>query len=117
VLDEPTAGLDPAGSAEIYQFLLKLRKERNTTIIIVSHTMEDIANFCDKVAVMDHGKLVLVGKTREVFNNKDFLSQIGLDVPQITELFYRLNKKNPSIRKDILTVEEAVNELRRIMIN
>jgi hypothetical protein len=61
--------------------------------------------------------LVLVGKTREVFNNKDFLSQIGLDVPQITELFYRLNKKNPSIRKDILTVEEAVNELRRIMIN
>ncbi len=117
VLDEPTAGLDPAGSAEIYQFLLKLRKERNTTIIIVSHTMEDIANFCDKVAVMDHGKLVLVGKTREVFNNKDFLSQIGLDVPQITELFYRLNKKNQSIRKDILTVEEAVNELRRIMIN
>lgn len=117
VLDEPTAGLDPAGSAEIYQFLLKLRQERDTTIIIVSHTMEDIANYCDKVAVMDHGKLVLVGKTREVFNNKDFLSQIGLDVPQITELFYRLNKKDPHIRKDILTVEEAISELKRITMN
>ena len=70
VLDEPTAGLDPAGSAEIYQFLLKLRKERNTTIIIVSHTMEDIANFCDKVAVMDHGKLVLVGKQEKCLITK-----------------------------------------------
>lgn len=115
VLDEPTAGLDPAGSTDIYQFLLRLRKEKNTTIIIVSHTMEHIANYCDRVAVMDHGKLVLTGKTREVFSNREFLSDIGLDVPQITELFYRLNKKYPFVRNDILTVEEGIEELKRVL--
>ena len=115
VLDEPTAGLDPAGSKEIYKFLLKLRKEKNTTIIIVSHTMEDIANYCDRVAVMNNGELVLTGKTREVFSNKEYLAGIGLDVPQITELFYCLNKKNPFIRKDILTVEEGIAELKRVL--
>lgn len=115
VLDEPTAGLDPAGSREIYKFLLKLRNEKNTTIIIVSHTMEDIANYCDRVAVMDHGRLVLTGKAREVFSNRELLSGIGLDVPQITELFYRLNKKHPFIRKDILTVEEGIEELKRLL--
>lgn len=115
VLDEPTAGLDPAGSIEVYQFLLQLRKERKTTIIIVSHIMEDIANYCDRVAVMEHGELVLTGKTREVFSRKEFLAEIGLDVPQITELFYRLNKKNSFIRKDILTVKEGITELKRII--
>lgn len=117
VLDEPTAGLDPAGNREIYQFLLKLREERNTTIIVVSHIMEDVAKYCDRVAVMDHGSLVLTGNTREVFSNKEFLSEIGLNVPQITELFYRLNKRNPCIRKDILTVEEGIDELKRILKN
>jgi len=117
VLDEPTAGLDPAGSREIYKFLLKLREEKNTTIIIVSHIMEDIANYCDRVAVMDHGRLVLTGTAREVFSNRDFLAGVGLDVPQITELFYRLNRKNPCIRKDILTVEEGIAELKRVLKN
>jgi len=117
VLDEPTAGLDPAGSSEIYRFLLKLREERNTTIIIVSHTMEHIAGYCDRVAVMDHGKLVLIGRTREVFSNREFLAGIGLDVPQITEFFYRLNKKFPFVRKDILTVDEGIEELKRVLKN
>lgn len=115
VLDEPTAGLDPAGSMEIYRFLLNLRKEKNTTIIIVSHIMEDIAKYCDRVAVMDHGKLILAGKTREVFSNRELLSKVGLDVPQITELFYRLNRRNPYVRKDILTVDEGITELKRIL--
>ena len=115
VLDEPTAGLDPAGSREIFKFLLKLREEKNTTIIIVSHTMEHIANYCDRVAVMDHGELVLTGSTREVFSNRELLAKTGLDVPQITELFYYLAGINPCVRKDILTVEEGIAELKRLL--
>lgn len=115
VLDEPTAGLDPQGSTEIYSFLLKLRKERNTTIIVVSHVMEDVARYCDRAAVMNDGELVLLGSTREVFQKKSFLENIGLNVPEVTELFFRLNSKNPGIRKDILTVEEGFTELKRIL--
>lgn len=113
VLDEPTAGLDPKGSREVYDFLLKLRKERNTTIIVVSHIMEDIARYFDRVAVMEHGELVLVDSPRNVFAQKEYLEKIGLDVPQITDLFYRINQKHPNVRKDILTVDEAVAELKR----
>ncbi|HAA25402.1 MAG TPA: energy-coupling factor transporter ATPase [Ruminiclostridium sp.] len=115
VLDEPTAGLDPQGSAGIYEFLSRLNESKNTTIIIVSHTMEDIARFCDRVAVMEEGKIIMVEETRSVFSNKEYLEKTGLDVPQITELFYRLNKKNQSVRKDILTVQEGLDEMKRIM--
>jgi energy-coupling factor transport system ATP-binding protein len=115
VLDEPTAGLDPQGSAGIYEFLSNLNKSKNTTIIIVSHTMEDIARFCDRVAVMEEGKIVMLDETRNIFSNKEGLGKIGLDVPQITELFYRLNKKHQNVRKDILTIQEGLDEIKRIM--
>ena len=115
VLDEPTAGLDPAGSIEIYRFLDSLRRERQTTIIIVSHTMEEVAQYCERVVVMDHGRLAMLDQTRNVFSQKEVLEQMGLDIPQVTELFYRLNRDNPNVRKDILTVEEGVLELKRIM--
>ncbi len=115
VLDEPTAGLDPMGSAEIYKFLETLRSERQTTIIIVSHTMEEVARYCDRVAVMDHGKLVMLEKTRRVFSQKETLEKLGLNIPQVTELFYRLHRNNPNIRRDILTVEEGISELNRMM--
>lgn len=115
VLDEPTAGLDPAGSIEIYRFLDSLRRERQTTIIIVSHTMEEVAQYCERVVVMDHGRLAMLDQTRNVFSKKEVLEQMGLDIPQVTELFYRLNRDNPNVRKDILTVEEGVLELKRIM--
>ncbi|MDI9481597.1 MAG: energy-coupling factor transporter ATPase [Bacillota bacterium] len=115
VLDEPTAGLDPQGSAGIYEFLSNLNKSKNTTIIIVSHTMEDIARFCDRIAVMEEGKIIMLDETRSVFSNKEYLEKIGLDVPQITELFYRLNRKYQNIRKDILTVQEGLDEMKRIM--
>ncbi len=115
VLDEPTAGLDPKGSFEVYEFLLKLRKEKNTTIIVVSHIMEDIARYCERVIVMEHGKIALTDSPRNVFRQKECLEKIGLDVPQITELFYRLNRKNPDIRKDILTVAEGIAELKRVV--
>jgi energy-coupling factor transporter ATPase len=113
ILDEPTAGLDPKGSMEVYGFLLKLRKEKNTTIIVISHIMEDIARYFDRVAVMDQGEIVLVDSPRNVFTPKEYLEKIGLDVPQITELFYRINQKYPNVRKDILTVDEGIAELKR----
>jgi len=115
VLDEPTAGLDPMGSLEIYQFLETLRRERQITIIIVSHTMEEVARYCDRVAVMDHGRLAMLEKTRKVFSQKETLEKLGLNIPQVTELFYRLHRNNPNIRRDILTVEEGVSELNRMM--
>lgn len=117
ILDEPTAGLDPKGSLEIYQFLLKLRKERNTTIIVVSHIMEDIARYCSRVVVMDHGKLLLTDSPGNVFAQREMLGGIGLDIPQITELFYRINRKNPVVRKDILTVDQGIKELKRVFGN
>lgn len=113
ILDEPTAGLDPRGSLEIYEFLLKLRREKNTTIIVVSHIMEDIARYFDRVVVMEHGKIVLVNSPRNVFAQKEYLENIGLDIPQITELFYRISLKHPNVRKDILTVDEGIAELKR----
>lgn len=115
VLDEPTAGLDPMGSAEIYKFLETLRRERQTTVIIVSHTMEEVARYCDRVAVMDHGRLVMLENTRRVFSQKETLEKLGLSIPQITELFYRLHRSNPNIRRDILTVEEGISELNRML--
>jgi energy-coupling factor transport system ATP-binding protein len=115
VLDEPTAGLDPMGSAEIYAFLEALRRERQTTVIIVSHTMEEVARYCDRVAVMDHGRLAMLEKTRRVFSQKETLEKLGLSIPQVTELFFRLHRNNPNIRRDILTVEEGISELNRIM--
>lgn len=113
ILDEPTAGLDPKGSLEVYEFLLKLRRERNTTIIVVSHIMEDIARYFDRVAVLEHGKLAMVDSPRNVFAQKEYLEKVGLDIPQITELFYRINRKHPNVRKDILTVDEGIAELKR----
>ena len=77
--------------------------------------MEDVARYCDRVAVMDHGKLVILDTTRKVFSQKEALEKMGLDVPEITELFHRLHRKNPSIRKDILTVDEGVQELKRVI--
>ncbi len=115
VLDEPTAGLDPMGSTDMYRFLVRLQKEKKTTIIVVSHTMEEVARYCDRVAVMDHGKLALLDRTRKVFSQKEALERFGLNVPQITELFYRLHRNNPNIRRDILTVEEGFSELKRMI--
>jgi ABC-type hemin transport system ATPase subunit len=77
--------------------------------------MEEVAQYCERVVVMDHGRLAMLDQTRNVFSQKEVLEQMGLDIPQVTELFYRLNRDNPNVRKDILTVEEGVLELKRIM--
>ncbi len=108
ILDEPTAGLDPKGRDEILNQLVALHKaNENMTILFVSHSMEDVARLAKHVLVMDHGRLVMQGDVAEVFEQSKMLCDIGLDVPQITELTHRLIEKGVDIRPDIYTVDFA----------
>ena len=110
VLDEPTAMLDPKGRKEVMKTLWKLNKEDKMTVIHITHYMEEAVN-ADRIIVMDHGKVVLEGTPRQVFTEVELLKQYGLDVPQVTELAYRLRKDGLDIPADILTTEEMVNAL------
>ena len=110
VLDEPTAMLDPKGRKEVMKTLWKLNKEDRMTVIHITHYMEEAVN-ADRIIVMDHGKVVLEGTPRQVFTEVELLKQYGLDVPQMTELAYRLRKDGLDIPADILTTEEMVNAL------
>lgn len=117
VLDEPAAGLDPAGRDEILGFAKKLRDESGITIILVSHSMEDVAKLADKIIVMNDSKVEMIGTPREVFKNKNRLREIGLGVPQMAEVFDEIGKKLPEIGIDtnIYTVEEATQEILRLL--
>lgn len=107
VLDEPMAGLDPVGRREIFALLQKLHKERGITIVFVSHSMEDAAEYADRVVVMNQGKIVLDGPPRKIFCYEKELERIGLGVPQATRLVHRLAEQGAQIEKDCLTVEES----------
>ncbi len=111
VLDEPAAGLDPKGRREILGGIKKYREESGTTVIIVSHSMEDMAMYCDRVVVMSNSKMLLNGTTREVFSNHQILKENGLDVPEITNIVLKLREKGIDIPADIYTVEEAVKSI------
>lgn len=111
VLDEPAAGLDPVGRNEILSFCKRLKDERGTTIILVSHSMEDIAKYADKVIVMNKGNIIMNGCPKDVFTKSEQLEGIGLSVPQITTLITELRKYYPEIPNDIITVDDAVKEL------
>lgn len=109
ILDEPAAGLDPAGKEEILSFAKRLRDERGTAVVLVSHSMEDIAQIADRVIVMNDGRIISDGRPQEIFSQKNKLTEIGLSVPEITELFCKLHEAYPWISKDVYTVDEAVN--------
>lgn len=117
VLDEPAAGLDPAGRDEILGFAKKLRDESGITIILVSHSMEDVAKLADKIIVMNDSTVEMIGTPREVFKNKNRLREIGLGVPQMAEVFDEIGKNLPDIGIDtnIYTVEEATQEILRLL--
>ncbi len=110
VLDEPTAMLDPKGRKEVMKTLWNLNKEEKMTVIHITHYMEEAVD-ADRIIVMDHGKVVLEGTPREVFTEVELLKNYGLDVPQMTELAYRLRKGGLNIPADILTTEEMVKAL------
>ncbi len=115
VLDEPTAGLDPHGRDEILNEVQELFKREGITIILVSHSMEDVAKLVDRILVMHQGKIVMDDKTREVFKQADELERIGLGIPQITKFMREFKALGNDISDDILTVEEAKNELLRYL--
>ena len=107
ILDEPTSGLDPLGRKNILNLVSSLHKENNITIILVSHSMEDIARVADRVMVMDNGNLVMFDTVSKVFSNVEKLKEIGLDVPEITRVVYGLKKKGIDLGDNIYTVEDA----------
>ncbi|WP_432627845.1 energy-coupling factor transporter ATPase [Brotaphodocola sp.] len=107
ILDEPTAGLDPKGRDEILDELEALHRDRHMTIILVSHSMEDIARYADRIMVMNHGEKVFDGPPREVFHHYRELEKIGLAAPQITYIVHELKDHGVPINSDLITVEEA----------
>lgn len=115
ILDEPTAGLDPRGRDDILQEIKNLHEEYKMTVILVSHSMEDVAKLADRLIVMYKGKNILCGKPKEVFMEVETLEKIGLGIPQVTYMARELCKRGYDIRKDIITVEEARDELIRLI--
>lgn len=109
VLDEPTAGLDPMGRDVLLSQIVQYHKERKNTVILVSHSMEDIARVADKIIVMNKSNLVMFDKTKEVFSKGRELEKIGLRVPQITKIMLELREKGFSVPEGILTVDEAMD--------
>lgn len=110
ILDEPTAMLDPSGRKEVIETILDLNKNHGITIVFITHFMEEAVQ-ADRIYVMDEGKVIVEGNPRQVFEKVEVMKKLGLDVPQMTELAYELNKSGVNIKPDILTIDEMVNEL------
>mgnify|MGYP002344189177 FL=1 len=115
ILDEPTAGLDPKGRDDILSNIVDLHREYNMTIILVSHSMEDVAKVASRILVMHNGKCILDGEPAKVFKEIDTLESVGLAVPQVTYLVKRLRDKGFNISEDIFTVEQAKKELLKVL--
>ena len=116
ILDEPTAGLDPAGRDDILEQIKFLHEKYNMTIILVSHSMEDVGKLAEKIIVMNDGHIELQGKPKEVFREIDTLERIGLAVPQVTYSMRELKRKGFNVSEDIFTVEKAKSELLNILL-
>jgi len=114
ILDEPTAGLDPKGRDDILGKIVELYKENDMTIVLVSHSMEDVAKVANRVIVMDNGKCILDGTPKEIFKEIELLESVGLAVPQVTYLVRELRNKGFDIPEDIFTLERAKEELLRL---
>lgn len=107
ILDEPTAGLDPAGRNEILTQIKALQLARKMTVILVSHSMEDVAKIAERIIVMNKGSVYMDGKPNEIFKRADDLQKVGLDIPQISKLIAELRLRGVDINSDIYTVEKA----------
>ena len=109
VLDEPIAGLDPKGKAEILQVINNYHRKYNATIIMISHNMDDIVEVADRVVVMHKGKKTLDGTPNEVFKKQDVILQLGLELPIVSALIRKLNEHGKNIPLDICRINEFVN--------
>ena len=113
VLDEPTAGLDPKGRDEILDQVERLHKETGMTVILVSHSMEDVARYVERIIVMNRGEKMLDGTPREVFRHCKELEKVGLAAPQVTYVMHDLKEKGFDLSPDATTIEEAADEIMR----
>ncbi len=111
IFDEPTAGLDPKGRNDIIEIIKNYRDENNATVIIISHSMEDMAVLADKILVMNNGEKYMYGTPKEIFTNRDKLISCGLDVPMITKVILKLRENGINLSEDIITVKEAAEAI------
>ncbi|MEG0319737.1 energy-coupling factor transporter ATPase [Niameybacter sp.] len=111
ILDEPTAGLDPKGREELFGQLKQMHEESNLTIVLISHSMEDVARYAKELIVLYRGEVAFTGETREIFKHRNELEKIGLGVPQIRHIMDELKEKGMDIDNNVLTVEEAAQKL------
>ena len=111
ILDEPTAGLDPQGRDEILEMIKEMHKELKTTVILVSHSMEDVAKYVDRILVMNKGELLYDDVTKEIFGHYKELEAVGLRAPEITYIMNDLAKKGFKVDNRAVTIEEACNSL------
>lgn len=110
VMDEPTAMLDPMGRAEVMETILKLKAQENMTVVLITHYMDEAA-LADRVVVMDDGKIVIDDVPKKVFSQVELLKRLGLDVPQVTEFMYEINKNGIDVDYDVLTVQECADRI------
>ena len=115
VLDEPTAGLDPKGRDEILDQIAYLQKKGNLTVILVSHSMEDIAKYVDRIVVMNKGSKMYDGTPKEVFAHYKELEKVGLAAPQVTYIMHALAEKGMPVNLEATTIKEAVEEISKAL--
>lgn len=115
VLDEPAAGLDPLGREEILGGLIAYQKQKNTTMVLISHSMEDIAKYCDRILVLKDGTVYMYGTVEEIFMQAERLFGASLDLPQITKLFIEMRKRGLIENTDVYTVKYAKKEIEKIL--
>ena len=116
ILDEPTAGLDPKGRDEILDQIAKLHKETGMTVVLVSHSMEDVARYVDRIIVMNKGEKMLDSTPKEVFRHYKELEEVGLAAPQVTYVMHDLKDRGVDVSPDATTIEEAADEIMRSFI-
>lgn len=114
ILDEPAAGLDPKGRDSIFRNIVNYQRECGNTVLIVSHSMEDMAKFCDNLIVMSEGKVLLTGSCEEIFSSAEILEGVGLDIPQISKLMLKIKALGVDVDSGIYTVDKAFEEILKL---
>ena len=115
VLDEPTAGLDPKGRDDILEQIAYLHRQTDMTVILVSHSMEDIARYADRIIVMNHGEVMYNDEPKKVFAHFRELEEVGLAAPQVTYIMHDLKERGLAVDTGVTTVEEAADEIMAAM--
>ena len=115
ILDEPCAGLDPKGRDEILSIIDRLHEERGITVMLVSHSMDDLADHVNRVLIMNDGRLMMDGTPRQVFTQRAELASVGLNVPEATAVMFTLKSMGLPVATDIITNDEAKREIIRVL--